>query len=199
MQNPGFVDKYRPVQQKYYDLLDRMDQETMTQQKVVKLMKRLIETDSNFLDPYLYLHEIYSNENKPHKASKILDDAYKRAINLVTDKNGHWPERLYWGFLENRHIIRTILNQALAEWDSHNNVQAIQLLRKLLKSNPHDNIGARHYLLAMRMGFTLNGFEDRFNKGGYYDTDLHEWFENHAHRFPEEFDWWFKEMKKQGM
>jgi tetratricopeptide (TPR) repeat protein len=197
--NPGFIDQNRPVQQKYYELLDRMDQESMSQQKKIKLMRRLIDQDLHFLDPYLYLHEIYQYENKPKKANKILVEAFDHAIDLVTNKKGEWPEALYWGWIENRHIIRTILNKALTEWDQANNEQAIKLLRKLFKTNPQDNIGARHYILGIRLGFTLVGFEDRFNKGGYYNNDLNEWFDEHAPKFPKEFDWWFKEMESQGL
>lgn len=199
MNNPGFIDKNRPVQQKYHELLDRMDQESMSQQKIIKLMERLIDQDPHFLDPYLYLHEIYQYENKQRKATEILNSAFDQAIELITNKKGEWPQALYWGWTENRHIIRTILNKALSEWDQGNNEEAAQLLRKLFKTNPQDNIGARYYILAIRLGFTLAGFEDRFNKGGYYNNDLNNWFDEHASRYPEEFDSWLKEMEKQGM
>jgi tetratricopeptide (TPR) repeat protein len=198
MQESGFVDKSRRVQSKYYDTLDRIDAEEMRYQKIVKLMNRLIDEDPDFLDPYLEIYEIYQYENKDKKARQVLEKAYKRAINLITDKKGDWPSVLLWGFLENRHIIRTILNKALLEWDDRNDAKALELLRKLLKTNPNDNIGAREYILAIRMGFTMAGFEDRFNKGGYYDMEVTTWFEEHAPKFPDEFDWWFEEMKKQG-
>jgi len=198
MNDPGFVDQHRPIQSKYYELMDRADQETLSYQKAVKLLKRLIEEDPDFLDPYLELYEIYQVENKDHKARQILNEAYERAIDLITDKQGNWPDVLLWGFLENRHIIRTILNKALLEWEDGNNDKALELLRKLLRTNPNDNVGARDYILAIRMGFSMLGFEDRFNKGGYYDMDLAIWFEEHARKFPDEFDWWFEEMEERG-
>lgn len=35
----------------------------------------------------------------------------------------------------------------------------MDLLRKLLRSNPRDNIGARHYILVVRLGMTFAEFE----------------------------------------
>lgn len=103
------------------------------------------------------------------------------------DNKGDWPSSLFWGFLENRHIIRTLLNKALLQWEDGNTERALELLRKLLKTNPNDNVGAREYILSIRMGFTFNGFEDRLNKGGVYGMELTTWFEEHAPTFPDEF------------
>jgi hypothetical protein len=37
---------------------------------------------------------------------------------------------------------------------------------------------------------TFDEFEDRFNKGGFYDSDLSDWFEENYKKFPDEFaDW----------
>lgn len=179
--------------------MESADQKSMRYSKAIKLLKRLIEEDPDFLDPYLELYEIYQVENKDHKARQTLDEAYERAIDLITDKQGNWPDALLWGFLENRHIIRTLLNKALLEWEDGNNDKALELLRSLLRTNPNDNVGARDYILAIRMGFSMYGFEDRFNKGGYYDMDLTIWFEEHARKFPDEFGWWFEEMEERGI
>lgn len=199
MDDSGFVDQHRPVQSKYYELMERTHQENLGYPKAIKLLKRLLEEDPDFLAPYLEIYEIYQIENKEDRARQILDGAYERAIHLITDKQGNWPDILLWGFLENRHIIRTILNKALLEWEDGDTDEALELLRKLLKTNPNDNVGARNYILAIRMGFTFAGFENRFNKGGYYDMELTKWFEEHARKFPEEFGWWFEEMDERGL
>jgi len=185
----SFVDKNHPVQMKYYELLD--SPEIKTSRDMERAMKKLIKQDPNFLDPYLILYEIYQDEGMFDKAEKILDTAYERANNLITDKKGNWPEGLMWGFLENRHIIRTIFNKAVSLWDKEHRDEALDLLRKLLKSNPHDNVGARDYILAIRMGMTFEEYEERFNKGGYYDRESINWFDKNAPKFPDEFGWWF--------
>jgi len=61
-----------------------------------------------------------------------------------------------------------------------------------LKTNPGDNVGARDFILAIRMNMSYETFEKRFNKGGYYDTELTEWFEKNYKKYPDEFEWWEK-------
>ncbi len=67
------------------------------------------------------------------------------------------------------------------------------MLRKLLRSNPGDNIGAREYILAIRMGMTFEEFEKTFqSQFGYDALKMMEWFDKNSRRFPDEFDWWKK-------
>lgn len=186
----SFVDKNRPVQMKYYDLLDSPN--IMTNREMENKIKKLIKEDPDFLDTYLILYEIYQDEGDLKNAEDILNEAYQRAINLITDKEGNWPESLMWGFLENRHIIRVIFNKAVNFWDKGQNQEALEILRKLLKTNPNDNVGARDYILAIRMGMTFEEYEQKFNKGGYYGMESVKWFENNAPKFPDEFGWWLE-------
>jgi len=138
------------------------------------------------------LYEILNDDGNSAEAEKVLDDVYGRALKLITDRKGNWPDILGWGWLENRHIIRAIFNKAVSLWH-HNEVgEALDLLRKLLKTNPMDNVGARDYILAIRMGMSFDEFEGRFNRGGYYDIELTEWFDKNYGRFPEEFGTWEK-------
>lgn len=184
----NFVDKHRTVQMKYYDLMDSPDFKSAAE--MTDALYGLIEQDPDFLDPYLELYEICQYEDDLKLAEEILDDAYNRAINLITDKNGNWPAGLLWGFLENRHIIRTIFDKAISLWDNGQTDEALELFRNLLKTNPNDNIGARDYILAIKMRMSFDDYEDRFNKGGYYDIDSVQWFEENAPKFPDEFGWW---------
>lgn len=126
------------------------------------------------------------------EAETILNRAYKRAIKLITDSEGNWPDIIEWGYLENRHIIRTLLNKALLLWQMGKNEEGLVILRKLLRTNPTDNIGARDFILAIRMGMTYKEFENRFNKGGYYDIEIDEWFNDNYIKYPDEFSWWEK-------
>jgi hypothetical protein len=71
---------------------------------------------------------------------------------LITDKKGNWPDVLEWLWLENRHIIRAILNKTISLWKNKDVDNAIDLFRKLLKTNPMDNVGARNFILADLMG-----------------------------------------------
>lgn len=180
-----FVDQVRPIQGKYYELMERFD--TIKRQSAINALKRLIKKDPDFLEPYIILSEMHLEKGRVRKAFQILNEAYERAINLITDKEGNWPEMLNWGFNENRHIIRTFLQKALTDWEFENTVSALSILRKLLDTNPNDNIGARFYILAILKGFSFYEFEDRFNKNGFYDMDLTDWFNSNYRQFPDEF------------
>ncbi|MFO7968055.1 MAG: hypothetical protein R6U44_10705 [Archaeoglobaceae archaeon] len=193
-----FVDENRDVMENYYDVLedyyDLREKGGSGDVESLKLVEDkiwgLIEKDPDFLDPYILLYDILKEEENPQQAEELLDNAYERAVALITDKNGNWPDILEWMHLENRHIIRTILNKAILLWENEDFKNALELFRKLLKTNPGDNVGARHYILAIRMGMTFDEFEDRFDKGGYYDTELMDWFEDNYKDFPDEFGWW---------
>ncbi len=186
----SFVDKDRPVQMKYYDALDRLD--TASDRETIRAMKKLIKEDPDFLDPYLILHGIYQDNSKWEKADEILNEAYERAINTISGKKGNWPDVLLWGFMENRHIIRTIFNKGVSLWDNGKNDDALDIFRKLLKSNPNDNVGVRDFILAIRMDMSFEEYDERFNKGGYYDSESIKWFEENAPKFQDEFGWWFE-------
>lgn len=184
-----FVDKDREIMSEYYDVCEEYD--GRYSKSLDDQMKALIEKDPDYLEPYLLLYYMLKNQHIKD-AEKLLDEAYDRAIKLITNKNGNWPDILEWGFLENRHIIRTILDKAISLWINGKTDKAIDLFRKLLKTNPDDNPGVRYYILAIRMNIDFEAFEGRFNKGGFYDTRLDKWFDKNYKKFPDEFDGWEK-------
>lgn len=187
-----YIDREREVVNDYHNLIQ--EEPGIPLLKVE--LKKLIKKDPDFFGSYLTLFKILQNEGKQKEAEKLLDEAYKRAINLITDKKGEWPDLLEWGWVENRHIISTILNKAVLLWKSSKTDDALDLFRKLLKSNPGDNAGVRNYILAIRMKMSFKKFEKRFNKGGFYDSHLSDWFEKNYKKFPDEFDWWDKLMEE---
>ena len=186
----SFVDKYRPVEVTYYEMMDSSD--FASSRDMEREVRKIIKKDPDYLDPYLLLYEVYQEEGKFNTAEEILNQAYNRAIELITDENGNWPEYLVWGFTENRHIIRALFNKAVSLWHNDETDKALDLLRQLLKTNPPDNVGARDYILAIRMNMSFEEYEDRFNKGGYYDSESMDWFKKNAPNFPDEFGWWFE-------
>ncbi len=159
-------------------------------------LQQLIEKDPIFFDAYIMLYTILQNEGDKKNAENLLNTAYEKAIKIITDKEGEWPDVLEWGWLENRHIIRTILNKAIDLWIKQEQEQALDLFRKLLKTNPGDNVGARDFILAIKMKMSFEEFEKKFNKGGFYDSDLMNWFEKNYKKFPEEFECWEKAVEK---
>jgi tetratricopeptide (TPR) repeat protein len=178
----------------YYALCDRYNGRNA--KFIKKQLTELIEKDQNFLDSYVFLHEILRDEGKFAEAEKILDDAYQRAINLITDKNGNWPDILEWGWFDNRHIIRAILNKAISFWINGEVDIALDLFKKLLQTNPGDNIGARYFILAIKMDMSFYKYESCFDKGGFYDDKISDWFDENHRKFPNEFGCWEKAIEK---
>ncbi|NOX35920.1 MAG: tetratricopeptide repeat protein [Calditrichaeota bacterium] len=185
-----FIDQDREVAGEFYDLIEKLD--NLPIQTAKKELQKLIRKDPDFLDSYLLLAELHLEEDDLEARDRLIDQAYQRAVQLITDETGQWPEELRWGWWRNRHIIRALLTKGIQLWETGEDKAALELFRYLLRSNPNDNPGVRFYILGVRMGMSFQDFERRFNKGGYYDEDLDEWFAKNSARFPDEFDWWEK-------
>lgn len=181
-----YMDKNHEVMEDYYNLCEKYSGRNA--KTIKRKLNQLIEKDPDFLDSYVFLYQILQDEGNLEEADKTLNEAYERALKLITDKKGNWPDVLEWLWLENRHIIRAILNKAISLWKNEEVDDALDLFRKLLKTNPMDNVGARNFILAIRMDMSFDKFENRFNKDGYYDMELIEWFEENHKKYPDEFD-----------
>ena len=190
----AFVDKGREVSIAYYDLLEKS--ERLNDKRMKKELRSLIQQDPDFLDSYNLLYEILQDEGGFSEAEDVIGEAYQRAIKIIADTKGNWPHEMLWGYLANRHIIRAILNRALSFWMQGKTEDALELLRGLLKSNPGDNVGARDFILAIRMNMSFEEFEERFDKGGYCDSDLTDFFYENYQKFPDEFGWWDKAIEE---
>ena len=186
-----FIDKDHKISTIFYDFLDEYEVSKPNPKKVIGDMKKLIEKDQDFLDPYSYIAEAcYLLENYDEYFSYTYR-AYLKALHKVATKDGEYPKQLLWGHIENRHIVRALNNFAQAMWDNEDVRIAIEVYRELLASNPHDNIGARFSILALRMGY-LSDYEKLFTTKpktlfGPDATKLNNWFEKNARLYPEEF------------
>ena len=189
-----FIDKFHPISNQYFSIMDRFTGKNAPY--IIPRLKKLIEKDPTYFEPYNSLVDLLMLSGKESKAIGYMNQASRRALSQIVDRKGNWPDRLKWSIIENRHIIKAIFNRALLYWDEGQSEEALDLLRKLLRSNPNDNIGARDYILAIRMNMTYDQFEERFNKGGFYDLDLVEWFDRNYKKFRDEFDWWERTIKE---
>lgn len=191
-----FIDVQRPAREEFYSLIERFGELNASEQK--EALAELIKKDPDFLDPYLLLFEILDAEGRGDEATKLLDEAYKRALRLVLNDQGNWPDVLEWGWIENRHIIRTFLTKAVDLWLEEKNDEALEILRNLFRSNPNDNPGTRYYILAIRKGMTPREFFTTFDREGFFDSSIEEWFQSHFMEFPDEFEWWIEYLKGLG-
>lgn len=186
-----FIDSDRKVASKYYEILDS----NLSSKKMLEKMYQLIEKDKDFYDPYLVVSEILFAEGKVKEGAKILKDAYGRAMDRITDVHGNWPKEMLWGFLENRHLMRTIASYAYFCWETGKTDMALDIFRRLFRTNPNDNQGARNSILALRLGLGPQEWQKPFamvRDGRILGLDafkLTEWFEKNSKKFPEEFQW----------
>lgn len=190
-----FLDNGSPEMSRYYDLIDNSK---ISDSKVKSEMRKLIQSNPDFYEPYLFLADTIKSEGKEKEAREIIFIAYQRAVRRIVDKEGNFPKKIEWSWVENRHLVRAIESWAFEQWEQNKNEEALEIFRKLLKSNPNDNIGARYDILALRLGLSSD-FEQMFvlkDNPNYLDTNKEiDWFYDNWEKFPEEFEWWKKAVK----
>ena len=187
-----YIDRDRfEVNEMYWEFIESEDAEHI--EKSIKILKGIIKKDPDYFDPYITLHEYYLANDESNKAIATLVDGYDRAMNLVMI-DGEFPDKLLWGFIENRHIIRMIFNYALLMWRMEDKKQAVTLMQQLLRANPGDHIGARYYIVAILEGFeSEEEFEINFMKEDeeYLDWQQQErWFQEKVMKHRKELGWW---------
>jgi tetratricopeptide (TPR) repeat protein len=187
-----YIDRDRfEVNEMYWEFIESEDAEHI--EKSIKILKGIIKKDPDYFDPYITLHEYYLANDESNKAIATLVDGYDRAINLIV-VDGKFPDKLLWGFIENRHIIRMIFNYALLMWRMEDKEQAVTLMLQLLRANPGDHIGARYYIVAILEGFeSEEEFEINFMKEDeeYLDWQQQEaWFQKKVMKYRKELGWW---------
>lgn len=188
-----FVDIARKVVYEYDEVLDS----NLSSKKMLEKMYQLIEKDKDFYDSYLTVHRILLEKGKDKEAAQILKEAYDRAIDRITDVHGNWPQKMSWFILDNRHLMRTIEHYAYFCWEAGKTDVALDIFRRLFRTNPNDNQGARHSILALRLGLGPQEWQEPFTMmrdGRILGLDafkLTKWFGENSKKFPEEFQWFF--------
>jgi len=190
-----FIDKDHKVMSEYYDLMEARPKLPILKKKMQSLIKR----DPDFFDSYSVLADILLQEGKIKESDNLVIQAYERAVRRIADKKGNWPKVMEWGFLENRHLMRIIQRYGYLLWEQGKEEEALAVFRKLLRANPGDNQGARHSILAIRLGAGMDWDEPFLVKKGPMAGQamdackVSDWFDKNAKKFPDEFDWLFKE------
>ncbi len=185
-----FIDRDRPTMQKFYDLTTQV--ERMKPAMAERELRALIARDPDFLDSYAMLADLLEYQDRDAEAQQLRDEAGMRALRLVLGHRGQWPQTLDWGWLENRHIIRALNMRAQHLWSTGELESGLELFRHLLASNLNDNIGARHSILAVRLGLGADDWYEPFAtpEGYLRAVEVMEWFDRESKKFPEEFAQW---------
>lgn len=180
-----FVDVEREVEREL-EKIRKLEREGRVEEFKERLRK-LIEKDPHYLEPYVILSDIYEMEGKLKEAEDLLREAYLRAKEFIS-KEGKLPDRLEWKHPTNRHIIRALINWGIFLWELGEVEEALRVLKEVYRMNPKDEPGVRYYILAILEGMSFNEFEQVFTKDGEYNReDLEHWFEKHSKDHPDLF------------
>ncbi len=174
----AFIDSGRyEVNEMYWEVMERP--EKMDGGAKVAALRKIIEKDPDFFDPYIALYEHYLSIGDTESAADILNEGFGRAMALVS-KGGKFPDFMPWEALGNRHIIRMIYNFSTLLWLVGRTKEAKELLQKLLRADPEDHIGARFAIAAIEEGYeSLYAFEMEFSskEGSGIDPEAMEvWY-----------------------
>lgn len=195
-----FMDeRHDAVMDDYYEILETYESDS----ELIAEMKKLIGRDNTFFDPYIVVADLLDRQGKYKQAKKLIEEGVEKAIGLIVDKAGNWPKHMAWGWLENRHLMRIVEQYADYLERDEKHEDALYVYRKLFRMNPNDNQGVRDKILAIRLGLGPDEWYQPFlvKKGPLAGEAMEaipvmEWFEENAKKFPDEFDWWFKEVEK---
>ncbi len=170
-------------------------------------LQALIKQQPDYLDPYLLLCDVYAREKRYTQADKTLEKAYQRALALILDDLGRWPDEIPWLHLDNRPIVRTLLQKARQLWhagtvDPESWRRAFAIHENILRTNPNDNAGARYLVLAMLERMAPDEFDERFTAWKEYVGEVSNgqdepWFQLNAPKH-QELRWWLAYAKAQG-
>jgi len=170
----SYIDKDHPVADEFYRVTDGPHG--------IEDIMRIIDKDPDFLDPYLYVTESLYDQGHDEKAEMFAEKAFVRALGMILDVDGSWPDELLWGFHENRHIMRVLMHKADYEWRMGRTENALTLYKNLLRVNLGDNLGARFAIVGIRAGLTY----EKYMKTVWPSTSvpasrLDTWFKKHVH------------------
>ncbi len=180
-----FIDHQHKIIDKYLDVADGAEPD---ETKMIAKLQKFIKEDPEFYDPYTWLANYYLKKGNIVKSRKLITEAYTRARLRILDDMGRWPDVLSDGPLENKHIIRAFVNQALLHWSDKEGGLALDLLRNLVRTDHNVSNTICCYIVAIRLGWTFDEFEKRFGCEHGYDPSINEWFDQEHVKFPEE--WW---------
>src|SRR6218665_2260218 len=166
---------------------------------IIEKLKGFVKAAPRYLEPYLWLEEIYLRNRRERSANAIFKKASAKALQMVLGKEKTWPNELPWGDLNNRTLIRILLRNAEQLWhrgqtDQQSLDQAMSIYLNLLNSNPYDQPCSRIFVLAILEGISNDEFYTKFmdyNDYGDYclKNEVFIWFENNAPHYPELASW----------
>ena len=179
-----YIDIERTVMYRYYyNYIE--DIQLLSYDERIGRLAIMLKNDPYFMDSYSLLYQEYINLNYTYSANNILEIGYKQIINIL-DINDKSLKKLSWRYIQNKHIIRFLINYGINLWLNNKINEALNLLLKVLKLNTSDPIGIRYYIMAIKEGFkSKEAFEAYF---AIDDTSLEyesikNWFAKNLYKY----------------
>ncbi len=196
--------KHYPAIERYFDLMENshdIDPDTASgrknRQKIKSEITNLLQGIPSFFEPPLMLIDMLREEGKMDEADKLLSTSFDRVMSAISNKNGELPDLLVWGLVENRSIMRIIVQQGIVFWEANWKARAKALFQEILRMDLEDRLGVRFYILAILEHMSHDDFEFTFiDSNGFYKESLTPWFEKGLANYPEYFKDWSEKMKE---
>lgn len=130
----------------YFDAMEALEFEDT--EAAIRLLKKSLEIDEHFLRGFVGLAAAWLQKGNFAKHQLYVNEGFADVKKIYPK----WPERMEWGYLDNRPALRIICYKAAVEHILGNKSEAEQLYRLLLQFTPNDNQGVRYLLAAMFAG-----------------------------------------------
>lgn len=137
----------------------------------------------DFLPPYEYIIRMIGELEPNSDLEWIQNDLEQRwieACERIAEKEDIFKKSVEWAYMENRPLIRGLYLGAEKLWKDGQFELANTYFKKILKTNPDDNIGARYVVKATDEGMSYDEFCERFtfedNFGTFYNNELTKWY-----------------------
>jgi len=147
---------YSKLFDQYYDASEIY--ESGDYEKAINKFRYLIKKDSSFFPAMNDIGWSFIEKNKYSKALGYYEMAYKIANEKIPRSfNG----KIIWGYVDNRHYLRTLHGLGMALYYSHKYEKAIKIFEQILEYNPNDNQGIRYLIgdLYLTLGENIKAEE----------------------------------------
>jgi tetratricopeptide (TPR) repeat protein len=113
-----------------------------------KIFREIIAECGNCaLEAFNDLGELFLESNRIVEAAGTFAKAYEIAKSTIPKDFKVGKDRIPWGFLENRPLLRAFCNNGFQLFEEERFEEASQIFHFILQVNPDDNQGARYLLL----------------------------------------------------
>jgi tetratricopeptide (TPR) repeat protein len=151
----------------YWEAVEIMDSNPVRAEQIFK--KIISKCGEGHIDAILHLGFLYNDTGKNVAGEAMIRKAHAVIVQIIPETFDLDNERIPWGWLENRPLLRTFHAIGLEFMKKNQYGKAIEKFEFVLKVNPSDNQGVR-YLMADCF-FYLNKYDKFFELDKLYSDD----------------------------